>query len=73
MNNQIRINDLIRIANKAGYRTYLKNTSTVRVYGNEEETTIYTLGGSSWETSFDVKESELANEYEVFEKIINTK
>lgn len=67
---KVTINELVRKANEAGYKTYLKSTSTVRFYGDEEDTTIYTLAGQSWETPFRVKESEIADEYEVFTKIV---
>lgn len=69
----ITINDLVREANKAGYKTYLKDTSTVRIYGQEEATTIYTLAGQSWETPFIIKESDIEKEYDVFAKIVSKK
>lgn len=71
--NKLTINDLVRVANKAGYRTYLKSIRTVRIYGANEDTMIYVLGGKSWESPFEVAEKDIEDEYNVFVKIIENK
>jgi len=66
---KITINDLVKKANEAGYKTYLKSITTIRPYGNEKEVSIYTLDGESWESPFILLESDLEKEYVAFEKV----
>ena len=66
---KITINDLVKKANETGYKTYLKNITTIRPYGNEKEISIYILDGESWEVPFMLLESDLEKEYAAFERI----
>jgi hypothetical protein len=51
----MKINELIKVANKAGYRTYLKSTTEpMPMYGGGITEKTYTLAGESWETPWTI-------------------
>lgn len=69
---KITINEVIRVANKAGYKTYLKATrKPMPIWGGGMTEKTYILAGDSWETPFKIKESEIESEYNAFAKIVN--
>jgi hypothetical protein len=68
------INQVIRKANEAGLKTYLKGIEEpMRLYGGEMTEREYIIAGGSWETPYRLKESELESEYNVFAKMVDSK
>ena len=68
------INQVIRKANEAGLKTYLKGTKEpMPLYGGGMTEKQYILAGDSWETPYTLKESELESEYNVFAKMVEIK